>query len=399
MSVDNKEQISGWWILFWVLLSFVDYGGYGYVFGVLAAIFAFFQIERKNFFYSADMTLILLFSILYVSFLYLNEYEYGIGFYISFLIMPFAFYAIGQYLCAINTSKNVYRILFLVFVAIASLSIASIIFEIYNVGFFGEGRNIHLIGLSSVDKIAATILNARLLGIYALFGLVAYDLNVRVKRPYLLFSYLLMILVLVLALRLGSRTGLVIALCAIVASVFYYWKTNTWRSRSNMILFLITLSVCVAVFMSNDNVYLSFFMDRLDDEDSSFLNMGGRKFGFEDNLSLLLDNPWGTPEAMHLRYAHNLWIDVARVSGFFPLIVLVIITFRYLAYVKFIFKIRTKGNHVLLILFVLSMCLMIQFFLEPILEGLMALYYLFCFVFGIMSRIIIDNSCANEDAN
>ena len=97
-------------------------------------------------------------------------------------------------------------------------------------------------------------------------------------------------------------------------------------------------------------------------------------------LTSLPSQPFGKITVVH--YAHNLFLDIAKFTGIVPAFFLFVwcvgSIIKYFRYVKL------SLNEWDICLLSISLCMMIVFFLEPVLEGLPIAFSAFCYLCGIM---------------
>lgn len=103
-------------------------------------------------------------------------------------------------------------------------------------------------------------------------------------------------------------------------------------------------------------------------------------------LSGILDYPLGNNPIQH--YAHNMWLDVARLTGIMPFFFLVIysaLTIKTMILFVTCENIDTKVKY---IIFSIYTACFILFFIEPILEGIPHFFALFCFINGMTYKYL-----------
>lgn len=98
-------------------------------------------------------------------------------------------------------------------------------------------------------------------------------------------------------------------------------------------------------------------------------------------LQALKDQPFGKIDVVS--YAHNLFVDMAKYTGFIPAICLLVWSISQSVSYG-IFTLKTKRNEWNIAILGISIAFMIVFFLEPIMEGLPIIFSGFCYLCGIM---------------
>ena len=213
--------------------------------------------------------------------------------------------------------------------------------------------------------------------------------------------------------------GVFISLCFVGVSLFFYCKTNLFRKISYLILSILALYtttfllnrsgifitlvgfLIVSLYCSKKNVirtiaivaiayglYMFFVsMGWIDhsvitayEERNEDLSTGGSRFErWGMAIDYLFDYPFGWSQHDG-RYAHNMWLDVARSAGLIPMVLLFIITFRMIKDIWVICKF--KPNNISILFLCLFACFMSSMLVEPVIENVPALFLIFLFLAG-----------------
>lgn len=226
-------------------------------------------------------------------------------------------------------------------------------------------------------------LTATLVGLNISVGMVGLGTAVITKQHNLIrFLYLLLFLLSIsITVFLLNRTGLVIALVC-NALMFCYFYFNNKRA-----LFFILLSVIAVIVLAdymgwNDSYIMQAYADRNSDLQSA----GLRTMKWAEAFKTLFQYPFGWAEFSPTRvyYAHNMWLDIARVAGIFPFIVLVVISLKALLIQIRILKI---GHDPLVALTTgLNVCFCLSCFVEPVQGGFHL--FLWAMVWGIQEQYL-----------
>ena len=217
----------------------------------------------------------------------------------------------------------------------------------------------------------------------------------------------------------ATVVGVFISLCFVGVSLFFYCKTNLFRrlcylslsilamytttfllNRSGIFIALVSFLI-VSLYCSNKNftktmmvvaiaygLYLLFInMGLIDhsvvmayEERNEDLSTGGSRFErWGMAIGYLFDYPLGWAQ-YDGRYAHNMWLDVARTAGLIPMVLLFIITFRM---IKDIWNIcKYKPNNITVLFLSVFTCSMSSMLVEPVLENVPVLFLIFLFLAG-----------------
>jgi O-antigen ligase len=103
---------------------------------------------------------------------------------------------------------------------------------------------------------------------------------------------------------------------------------------------------------------------------------------------------WNDPTLDHQFFMHNLWLDVARVSGIIPFLCLFIATIRPIKHVYNLF--RTSNSVTTIILVSIFSTLFMACFMEPALEAKQVAVYFFIFIWGVIAGVLRNKTLYNE---
>lgn len=203
-------------------------------------------------------------------------------------------------------------------------------------------------------------------------GLIIY-----IKNPlYKLATTLQIISALFFAAYLGGRAFFIIYLFFIVFFLFFLFKNKNLINLLGYFIFFILLLSFVYYFISNyfTNI-LTIISYRFEQGISS------PRFNlWIDGFDKMLKNPFGRfyvdTNIDNVKYFHNFWLDTARISGWFPTIIMISLNIYVLA------KGYQKKEHTFNILYLLMniICLIIMM-QDVILEALwriLLFYYITC---------------------
>lgn len=359
-------------LLLLISITFLNWHGYWYVFAVLPIVYALFVYEAFRHFDRVTV-LLFLFGVAYSVFaseLSFNEYA-------SFMFIYPMLYLVGKHIGIFESEDSVIKILFIVAISMAAMYLTSISIDIAKYGFYSETRNIEIEGRGSDEEISATGIYSHLIllttFISALFTRIPW-------RSKLLYS-VLAILAFIVSIRIQSRTSVVILIIVIVLSLLFNLRTIV---RKHLIMVIISLGSLIfaanyALVTYEEELEI---LERFQDDD---VNTGGYRTELAmDVVNKLSENPWGGLE--HMRYAHNMWLDSARVAGIVPLFLLSLITILYIHSLWRIYKLRIliDDNGCNEIIVIIGVALLVYMNVEPILEGVPLLFAFFTILLGIL---------------
>jgi O-antigen ligase len=144
---------------------------------------------------------------------------------------------------------------------------------------------------------------------------------------------------------------------------------------SLIIIAILAVVVIKAGIIGEDiiNAYMSREMSSTSDASQ----LGGRSDIWADAVQQLVTHPLGWER---VRYAHNLWLDIARVGGWFALLLFIIPTLRW---VRSCFRLLRKPmTPFLLLILSMNAAMFLSSFVEPVIEGSILFFSLLMMVWG-----------------
>ena len=136
---------------------------------------------------------------------------------------------------------------------------------------------------------------------------------------------------------------------------------------------------------------INLYQDRIGDSEQGENTVGGRSQKWELAVKSIVTDPWGW-DLSRFGYAHNLWLDVARVSGIFALIPLVLFSVSSIKLFLMSFKRLKQESFLRIFTFVFFIGIGLVFFVEPIMDGMYLLFFTFCLFVGFLAGIMPLNN-------
>lgn len=293
---------------------------------------------------------------------------------LSYLISPIALYRFGQYLMSEYRNDND-RFRLLLFVVIAYLINMFVLtfVDIAIVGIINEDRA--LLGTSTEDDALA----ATLYGLMASVGIGCIGACFAKGQKLLvrLFYSILVILSLLTVVHLVNRGGLVILIMCLSTSLLI----NYQRSVVKLVLVIIALAIGAFLLLEfgllNSEV-LEAYEERNSAGGYGVETAGGRTELWLMTIENLVRNPMGWQQKS---YAHNLWLDIAKIGGWISLLPFLIVTISFVG--KLISLFRKSGTTFASTIVVLNLGMFLAAFIEPVIEGSVLFFCMLMFVWGI----------------
>lgn len=319
-----------------------------------------------------------LFSLFYVFVIYIQG-NVKSNFALIFMLLSPVFYRFGSFSMEVFRSEKSRLILLFLLILSYLVFLFVITYEdIVEVGFINPTRVILLDYVNEESSMAATLYGlAASTGIACISMMFAHNINVFLKYGLIILSVLSMLVV----LHLVNRTGVILFVVSVLFS--YYYSSKASYSRF-VILLVIILIFFIFLLKSGivDQEIIEAYEKREDRSEGAASELGGRSLHWSNAISNLLSSPFGW-EFKH--YAHNLWLDIARAAGWIPFSAFIVVSINIFRDAILIFR---KGvTPFRLLILTMLMSILINSFVEPVIEGSKMFFSILLIVFGMVSAI------------
>lgn len=358
--------------------------GYISVVGIFMMVYGFTMLLKTKL--DRKSLAIVAYCVLYLIFSSINGVPYQLHALALYGICPIVFYQYGKDIAKRWDSENKHMIFWIIIVFCYCVDI----FLICGHNILSTGELINLRREFSFDKTDAESVSATLIGLSMDIGMIGLPMSLIVKDKKVKLAFFILFLgSLIVTLHLLNRTGLVVmVLCAVSLVLF--------RSRKDRKLLLISIAaiLCLALALWYFDVLNKDLIEYYTARNKDLSTMGDRTGRWASAVSNLLVHPFGWINyENHIRtfYVHNMWLDVARVSGILPFILLV-----YLGCSSFISSfgyVRKTESQLSYLILALNICFFASCFVEPILGG--THFMLYCLLWGYQETVISQPRVSN----
>ena len=367
------------YLCFVIAMFFIDFSMKGCYFLFLLLIDCFMHFHQFNKYFDTRWLVVQLFSFLYYLFAWITGLlPLGYSSIVYPIIVIPLLYIYGCWFGQIIHEQDIHRVVFFAALCVALIPLISVFKDIIQNGFVVDYRNVQLTG-SNVEKVATGI-GTLLVILSAFIVSFWFPINSREKWLYSILA----ILALICGLRVQTRSQ-IITIGVVLIVFFWYNRKNLFVSSSNKIRNTIILIAFSGIAIWAYNYYSEslLIMDRFQSEDMATGNT-------RTELATLVFKqipkyPFGGNPTNH--YAHNLWLDAARVAGILPSLLLLIIS---ISSIKDTIRI-TRSNNCLLVtkqLFLaITVAYIVSMSVEPIIEGAWQMFLSYCFYIGIGNSV------------
>lgn len=341
--------------------------------------------KRTVFRISIDFLLLVLFSISYFFIYSINETVSINAFYLYFFAPVIAFF-IGYFLVDNDEQfiKNT-----IIAVALGTFIYGSLNMYLYITEF---GTNASFRGVPDIwggQYRNATLQGTLFTTVGSLLFYSIYLLSQGRTRSFILIVFGILFSI-YSSMVLGNRTLLIIVIVTLLLNLILYVLENK-RFFSSKIIFIL-LGIMLLFFVPyyfnfydmqsiilNSNLYERMLTLDLS-EDLRFET-------FKMITSQLFIYPFGG-HLIPLKYAHNLWLDVLLIVGLIPFFFLVLYTIKILLNLFKLTKSSIVSTEFKILIFSIYTGYLLNFMVEPILEGVPFMFITFCLINGMVKKYL-----------
>lgn len=354
--------------------------------GIIVTIY-----KKSTFKVTIDLLLIWLFSLSYFILLTYHG-RGGIGAMLIYMIGPVGSFFIG-YCIVKSNNKFIFK------------TVMAIVFGNFIHGFLNMTTYFRLYGFTSSvigaralpDIWREGVLTATLQGTYytLMASLLFYAfLLIRKERKGLaIVIFFSVVFSLVATFIMGNRTLIAIILISFLSSMLLYSILMKRRKKEihRVIIFITIAFLGIAFIYSNNMFGIREFVEgstwymRINTMSAS---EDPRIALYQKAISQMFDFPFGGYK-MNLvtnSYVHNLWLDVLYATGLIPFFFLIVYTFKSIK--NLIRLIKQKNTDIEFKIFIFSIYtgFLLNFMVEPILEGVPYMFLSFCIINGMIRK-------------
>ena len=372
--------------VFAVMLYMSAAKGISYIMLFFSAMVIFFTPSLKCFDRTAFY--LLYFSILYSISLLITSPSIHV---LIYLLCPVVFYCFGRFVVSKFDDHVLFDFIAITVFLFGLRTYIATLIDIGEVGLINSSRAMNRSGLGESD-FAATLFGLNVsLGFVGLAPFIVKSIKRKGAGILLLASFFLS---LITVLHLVNRTGIVVLVLSVGIVLFYSSPKQSVR-----FIFVGGLLLVVAFLLSpslQNALYdfLSAYEIRIDRTGDEVISIGDRLWRWKDATRRLFSNPLGWDGKVQYNYVHNLWLDVARLTGIFPFLFIVAATVSGCGRV---FRLSFFKKNTIVALFVgLTVAVLASAFVEPVLEGLDLYFYFMCLLWGMVAQYLSDNRAAES---
>lgn len=396
LGVIDKNGVLENIILFFIFLFSLNFMNKSNYLLLICFIFTLLYgyISKKKIYITIEF---LILTICFTAYFIIYQYFFQISLqsFITFWFGPILGYFIGYIMVSsVNCFKLTYRIIF-------SIVLGTFLHGVLNMAFFvnlkvGEARVVTDIWLKS--PIAATLQNI----FFVMFiSLLFYAFFICKKYYIKITLFIGTIFIIISTINTASRTILYIASIVFIINICLYVYLNKSQKKKvlKIIFFTSVLIIIFIIFYKNNMFNIKTWYEnsalalRFKSSEIDSANDPRFKAQLEVIKNMLIYPMGGGKINLSIGYAHNLWLDVIRVGGLIPGVLLIMYTIGTIKTLIRFLKSKSIQNNIKYIILSIYFGLTLNFMTEPILDGVPYMFVMMCILNGVTKKVLELRSC------
>ncbi len=372
----NKYKEMGLFLFLCIALIFNHRVGYITLIGVFSLlVFTNVTIKSKI---DKSSFFLFLYCFLYLLISSINEFSYIFSTIVLYGIAPLFFYQYGKNVSSKSETESQLVIQLLLIVICYCIDT----FWAATNAIVSTGILINPSRVLIIDEGKDLIFGATGIGLSMDIGMVGLPMTFLVKNNKLRIAFLLLfIFSLLTTLHLINRTGLFVAFMCFCCVIGYRYRHNFRALLGISVIILI-----VTIVLLKSGVISSDLIDIYKDRNTDLSTLGTRTERWQGSLTYLLTKPFGWASSGEIYYIHNMWLDIARISGIIPFGILA--WFSIAGFLNSIKLTKLYNNSLSYLLLGLNICFFSSCFVEPIYGG--THFMLYCLLWGVQNGLFYN---------
>lgn len=300
---------------------------------------------------------------------------------IAYFIPSVFFYCFGRYIVdELDYKSQIFPVLIFVITLYSFELYTSTINAIFSTGSLVNTSRLFYFAGDEGRQLTAT-----LVGLGASLGFIGLPMSILYKEKTLVrcLFLILFILSIIVTIHLVNRTGLVICVLVLLVTLFYYYKANISQLLLALIISIILYFILLKIGVFSKEVFDAYASRN----EVDLATGGGRTERWEYALQQLFLSPMGWAENSGKTdfFVHNMWLDIAKITGVIPFVLLISCT---ISSVKVLLKLlHIKRDLVVAVLLALNVCFFCSCFVEPVYGGLH--FFLYVMLWGMQKQCLV----------
>lgn len=378
----KKNSLKNFIAILTCSLFFLNIYGLYLTIGIIIFLFSLYYLNDTLKLIDINIIILIFFGLTYCLFdkVYNDIFFRNV---LSFLVLAPLIYLLGRHLGSINRSEKNYLLVYtLSATCLLFVYSYSIVKEVFENGV--SANRVYFIEFASRREKSIEV---SVTGVCAHFGpaLAFLSLPFIKNKPHLNFSFyflwsILVTLTLFVSIVTATRNPQVVGLVIILVTILRSVKFKNVLRRFFVLVLIFFLIYSFSLYLSQFD-FFSGITSRYSDSDLN--TAGDRSVAWKLGFINLFEYPFGGEPMNRVSYYHNLWLDIRKVSGIIPFIIMIAFTFINFKFLFYNQNLRAFSNSLLEFSRIGFVTLLLIMFVEPIIEGSPLVFYFFIFFSGL----------------
>lgn len=332
---------------------------------------------------------LLFFSLFYGIMVYMNHLVGSVFNLLSYFLAPVAFYRLGQ--CSMNIFKEENSRQKFILIVVLCYLIYLYQLTLKDIALVGIVNDTRILLEDSGESYEILALTATLYGMMASIGIGCIaSIYTKKQKLWLKLGFILLsIFSLLVAIHLVNRTGLIICFTCLVVSFIISTRFNVIK-MTVMLSILVLIGFIIVSSGVIDQEIFDAYSKREEHSTYDASTLGGRSELWLISIENLFRRPFGWSANEH-GFAHNLWLDIARVGGLLPFLPFLAVTFLYL---KNLLRLITKksSSNFIIIMISINIGTLLSSAVEPVIGGSLLFFCLLMMIWGMTKSLAVEKN-------
>ena len=243
-----------------------------------------------------------------------------------YFVCPVVFYTFGRLITNKFNYKTLLDFLAITIFVFGLKTYVATLIDVGEVGIINPFRAMNRSGVGEVD-LAATLFGVNVsLGFV---GLASWIVKPGKWGPLRLLLPVAFFLSLLTVIHLVNRTGLAVMVFSVLVVLMYSSPKQSVRIVFWGVVLVVLAFMLIPSLQGLFSDIGSAYEVREDELGGGTFTMGNRLWRWTDAIARVFTNPFGWDGQVQYNFVHNMWLDVARLTGILPFIIIMLVTFMY----------------------------------------------------------------------
>jgi len=367
----ERKELLSLLLLVFTFSGFTNSGAKYIVWGMFFVLYVVSTTPIKKLF-DRNASLVLIFSMSYAVFGFLNHVIDNIPYLLFIGLSPSFFYVYGKYISWKTNNVNKLSLFFL---------LITIAFSSFIYWMVLTGRYFHFGSIAEervlLDQNGEVMMAATGVGTTVSMSLIGLFVAMSIRNLRLI-QRIVWVVCFVLSLYVVTffvnRTGVNIVMIMGVVFLLFNSRKSVGRTWLSISLMAIILALILYVGVISGDIFNQYQMRG--DEDV-------RSERWVEAMGLILSHPLGFSNVTHYN-VHNMWLDIARLTGWIPFLIITLLTMRSIK--SMLRLLKNNNSEIVTLLLYMFICMTLSCAVEPLLTGVPLYFLAYLILLGMINQ-------------